>query len=86
MSPQDLFLRAIDARIDEKLAQLYALTPRAMRINRGFTTEQLAEKAGVHPNTVRNIEAGQEATDETLKRLKRVMGELYVQVVCKKAV
>ena len=46
---------------------------REYRMLRGMTQEELAETAGMHPNTIRKIEQGGTARMDTLHRIARVL-------------
>src|SRR5690606_9205951 len=46
---------------------------REYRMLHGFTQEDLAEKAGMHPNTIKKLEQGGTARMDTLHRIARAL-------------
>jgi transcriptional regulator with XRE-family HTH domain len=60
---------------DEGLAKAFGKRLRTIRLERGLTQEQLAERASVHPTFISNVERGYSApTLVTLVRLARALG------------
>jgi DNA-binding XRE family transcriptional regulator len=47
---------------------------RSLRVDLGLTTAQLAERVGVHPQSIRHAEKGRPVSDVTASRLARALG------------
>lgn len=62
----------IPGRIQKEIGQRF----RAIRLLRGWTAEELAERAGVNKRTPLRLEQGENVTFENMLRIANVLGAL----------
>lgn len=66
----------LETKSDHEILAELGTRLRELRLQRNLLVEEVAERAGVHPNTVLNAEAGRNPRLETVIRLLRVYGRL----------